>query len=119
MDTGSTADDTWGVLLNSKDGSISTAFKVKGKGKVTYSHRQHTKAETCAEIVHWVSENTRPFKIVSDHGFKQLMLTGRPEYYLLSPSTVACDVCMVFARTCQCIAKMLQVSDVFAMITSL
>jgi len=29
-----------------KDGSIKTAFERKGKGKVSYSHRQHTKAET-------------------------------------------------------------------------
>lgn len=28
------------------DGSITAAFERKGKGKVTYSHRQHTKAET-------------------------------------------------------------------------
>jgi hypothetical protein len=27
-------------------GSITAAFKRKGKGKVTYSHRQHTKMET-------------------------------------------------------------------------
>ena len=29
-----------------KDGSITTAFERKGKGKVTYSHRQHTRTET-------------------------------------------------------------------------
>ena len=29
-----------------KDGSITAAFERKGKGKVTFSHRQHTKAET-------------------------------------------------------------------------
>lgn len=34
------------VLSNSKDGSIAAAFAIKGKGKVTYSHRQHTRAET-------------------------------------------------------------------------
>jgi len=27
-------------------GSITAAFERKGKGKVTYSHRQHTKMET-------------------------------------------------------------------------
>ena len=27
-------------------GSITAAFKRQGKGKVTYSHRQHTKMET-------------------------------------------------------------------------
>jgi hypothetical protein len=29
-----------------RDGSITAAFERKGKGKRTYSHRQHTKAET-------------------------------------------------------------------------
>jgi hypothetical protein len=33
-------------LAKSKDGSIAEAFKVKGKGKATYSHRQHTRTET-------------------------------------------------------------------------
>ena len=28
-----------------KDGSITAAFERSGKGKVRYSHRQHTKAE--------------------------------------------------------------------------
>ena len=32
-----------GILRN---GSITEAFESKGKGKVTYSHRQHTHAET-------------------------------------------------------------------------
>jgi hypothetical protein len=34
------------ILSKSKDGSIAAAFQIKGKGKVTYSHRQHTKTET-------------------------------------------------------------------------
>lgn len=113
MDAGSTADDARGVLAKSKDGSISAAFQIKGKGKVTYSHRQHTKAQTRAEIVRWVTENARPFKIVSDRAFKELMKTGRPEYYLPSPTTVARDVRLVFARTRKRIATMLQVSKVF------
>jgi hypothetical protein len=29
-----------------RDGSITTSFERKGKGKVMYSHRQHTRAET-------------------------------------------------------------------------
>lgn len=33
-------------LAKSKDGSIAEAFNIKGKGKVTYSHRQHTRTET-------------------------------------------------------------------------
>jgi hypothetical protein len=34
------------TLDNLKDSSITAAFKRTGKGKVSYSHRQHTKAET-------------------------------------------------------------------------
>ncbi|KIK32205.1 hypothetical protein CY34DRAFT_27258 [Suillus luteus UH-Slu-Lm8-n1] len=47
-------------------GSIKTSFARKGKGKVTYSHHQHTCVETRAEVVHWVSESLRPFEIVND-----------------------------------------------------
>ncbi|KAG2112269.1 uncharacterized protein F5147DRAFT_744555 [Suillus discolor] len=64
-------------------GSIRTSFTQKGKGKVTYSHRQHTCAET-RYVVRWVSESLRPFKIVNDCGFNALMKTGCPEYYLPS-----------------------------------
>ena len=39
-------------------GSITAAIEKSRKGKVTFSHRQHTKMEAKAEIVHWVSENT-------------------------------------------------------------
>jgi hypothetical protein len=37
--------------------SITAAFEWKGKGKVTFSHRQHTKTESRAEIVWWVAES--------------------------------------------------------------
>ena len=108
-------------------GSITAAFERKGKGKVTFSHRQHTKTETksvtlpsqalvlyliiiCrAEIVRWVAEDLRPFKIVEDHGFQKLMKTGCPEYYLPSPSTVSRDVQLVFVNARKHITKMLQV----------
>ncbi|KAG1735952.1 uncharacterized protein EDB91DRAFT_1056014 [Suillus paluster] len=89
-----------------RNGSITTVFERKGQGKVTYSHCQHTQTETKAEIVHWVSENLRPFKIVKDRGFQSLMKTGRPEYYIPSPSTVSWDTRLVFAKTRQQIAKM-------------
>ncbi len=109
-----------------QDGSITTAFERKGKGKVTFSHRQHTKTQTrfvmilqlsniCnvvwsrAEIVRWVSESHRPFSIVEDRGFRCLMKTGRPEYYLPSARTVSCDVKEVFKKARSRIAKVLQV----------
>ena len=63
-----------------------------------------------AEIVRWVAESFRPFSIVSDRGLVFLMKTGRPHYYLPSPWTVSRDVRLIFARTRQRIAAMLQVS---------
>jgi len=92
-----------------RDGSITAAFERKGKGKVTFSHRQHDKTETRAEIVRWVSESMRPFNIVNDRGFQCLMKTGRPGYYLPSGSTVSRDVKEVFKMVRSRVAKMLQV----------
>lgn len=58
----------------------------------------------------WVSESMRPFSIVEDPGFRSLMKTGRPEYYIPSCSTVARDVKEIFKKVRKRIAKMLQVS---------
>jgi hypothetical protein len=52
----------------------------------------------------------RPFSIVEDKGFKNLMKTGRPNHYLPSGRTVARDVKHVFKKTRERIAKMLQAS---------
>ncbi|KAF9560223.1 hypothetical protein CPC08DRAFT_613634, partial [Agrocybe pediades] len=87
------------ALANCKDGSVAEAFKIRGKPIVTYSHRQHTSTET------------RPYTIVKDRGFMSLMKTGRPNYYIPSPSTVSRDVRVVFARSRQRIATMLQKHD--------
>jgi hypothetical protein len=110
----------------SKDRPIMVIFKRVGKGKVLYSHRQHTKTEAKyvpsltyiyiwpqnnrAEIIRWVTESVQPFEIIKDRCFQSLMKTGRPEYYIPSPSTVSHDVRMVFSKTQQRIAKLLQVS---------
>jgi hypothetical protein len=90
---------------------IMTAFERQDKDKVTFSHRQHMKTESRAEIVQWVAESKRPFNIVSDHGFRNLMKTGRPEYYIPSPVTVLRDVKKVFVNAQKRIAKMLQEHD--------
>ena len=58
----------------------------------------------------WVSEDLRPYSIVNDRAFKSLMKTGRPDYYIPSPSTVLRDVRLAFAWTRQRVAKMLRVS---------
>jgi len=62
-----------------------------------------------AEIVRWVAESKRPFKIVNDHGFQSLMKTGRLKYYIPSAETISQDVKKVFVCVRQHIAKMLQV----------
>lgn len=89
--------------------AITTFFDRKDKGKVTYSHRQHTVQEARAEIVRWICESVRPFRIVGDRGFQSLMKTGRPGYVLPSASTVARDVRQVFAKTRTRIGRMLEV----------
>jgi hypothetical protein len=61
-----------------------------------------------AEIVRWVFESMRPFNIVKDCGFNCLMKMGRPAQYIPSPSTVSCDVKMVFKKSRKWIAKILQ-----------
>jgi hypothetical protein len=89
--------------------SIMVAFERMGKGNVTYSHRQHMITESRTEIVCWVAESRRPFKVVSDHGFQSLMKTGRPGYYIPLPLTISHDVKRVFANAQKRVAKMLQV----------
>ena len=65
-----------------------------------------------AEIVCWVSENKRPFKIVTNRGFRSLMKTGWPNYHLPSAETASRDARVVFVNVRKCIAKMLQVSSI-------
>ena len=65
-----------------------------------------------AEIMCWVAENLRPYQFVSDRAFQCLMKTGQPGYYLSHPSTISCDVKVMFAGTRKRITKMLQVSAV-------
>jgi hypothetical protein len=62
-----------------------------------------------AEFVRWVTENNRPFQIVNDRGFRCLMKTGRPEYYIPSADTLSRDVKKVFVRVRGRIAKALKV----------
>ncbi|KAF8691618.1 hypothetical protein AX14_002749 [Amanita brunnescens Koide BX004] len=93
-----------GYLAN---GSISVAFS-KGQLTHTYSSCPLTKLEIKVEIVQWVAESLCPFKIIVDCGFKMLMKTGCPEFYLPHLSTISCNVWLVFGCTHKRIAKMLQ-----------
>jgi len=51
------------VALNNakklKDGSITAVFKRKGKGKLTYSHRQHDKAQTRFVVTIAINNRTK------------------------------------------------------------
>lgn len=68
METVAAADETRNIgdaleaLKNVKDGSITEAFRRIGKGKVTYSHRQHT--STQARCVNFILS---PRKVVNLH----------------------------------------------------
>ncbi|KAF8810407.1 hypothetical protein BYT27DRAFT_7222012 [Phlegmacium glaucopus] len=88
------------VSVNS---SITEAFKCVAKGKVTYSHRQHTTTKARAEIVRWVAKSKWPFQVVNDCGFQSLMKTGHPSYHIPSLSytsaeTVSHDVKKIFVQ---------------------
>ena len=61
------------------------------------------------EIVRWVAENKRPFAIVKDRGFIDLMKTAHPMYRIPSPATVARDVKHVFVSMRPIIAAKLKV----------
>ncbi|EPS92664.1 hypothetical protein FOMPIDRAFT_6817, partial [Fomitopsis schrenkii] len=100
-----------GVKSYVRSGDLTLAFKRTGKGKITYSVRQHSRTETRAELVRWVAESLRPFTIVEDRAFLNLMKTGRPEYYIPSRWTVSRDVQRVFDRTRKRVGKMLQEYD--------
>jgi hypothetical protein len=113
VDKAKTVKEVWDTTTNKGSldpQSITAAFEQKGKGKLTYSHRQHTKTESKAEIIRWVCKSMRPFRIVEDCGFQCLMKTGRPGYYLPSQTTVLWDVKQVFVNTRKHIAMMLKVS---------
>ncbi|PBK86090.1 hypothetical protein ARMGADRAFT_870890, partial [Armillaria gallica] len=88
-----------GAGSDKQNGSITAHFACQGKGRVTYSNRQHTKVK--AQL----------FAIVRDCGYKCLMKTSWPSCYIPSPSTVARDVKTIFEHTCQCILDMLQSHD--------
>jgi hypothetical protein len=52
------ANEVWSKIVGSvlRDRTITASFARKGKGKVTYSHRQHTRAETRYEVVELLAE---------------------------------------------------------------
>ncbi|KAI0654968.1 hypothetical protein C8Q70DRAFT_924656 [Cubamyces menziesii] len=83
-----------GVDIILTTGPISMYFARKNKGTVTYSHVQHTREEG---------------DTVYNPGFLRITKTGLLGYWVPSPSMVLCDTKTVFTRTCECIARLLQV----------
>ncbi len=92
-----------------RSGSITTYFERKDSEKVTYSRCAHTRIEVQTEFAKWVCQSVRLFSIVKDRGLLSLLKTGRPGYYIPSPSTVACNVKTVFSQSRNRIAKMVKV----------
>ncbi|KAF8731042.1 hypothetical protein AX14_005280 [Amanita brunnescens Koide BX004] len=90
-----------------KNGLITEAFEQKGKGKRTYPNWPLTRSEIKVEIVRWVCIRVWPFDVVGDEEFHFLMKLGWVDMYIPSPSTVSQDVQLVFIKTCQRIANML------------
>ncbi|KAF6759529.1 hypothetical protein DFP72DRAFT_789780, partial [Ephemerocybe angulata] len=91
-----------GILASgSFSGAIDKIFERLGKGRVTYSHRAHTKVES----------RLRPVGIVGDRGFLSIAKTGRPDHYIPSPSTVSRDLKNAFVKCRNRIAKYLQEYD--------
>ncbi|KZV90024.1 hypothetical protein EXIGLDRAFT_595586, partial [Exidia glandulosa HHB12029] len=99
------------IAPGSKQGTITAAFERTGKGKVTYKHTQHTKPEMRATIVKWVARSQRPFSIVEDEDFQELMKTGRPGLWIPSASTVARDVRTVFKNARKRVSNLLKAHD--------
>ncbi|KAH9045962.1 hypothetical protein EDB84DRAFT_1258221, partial [Lactarius hengduanensis] len=103
------------ALVNHKklDGSIVAMFRrirIKEEA-VTYSHRQHTKAEARVEFVRWVCENTSPCPQLRSRAYARLIRTGRPNYYIPSAATLANDVKNVFLQVRRRISTMLKEYD--------
>ena len=111
-DKAKTAKDLWDITIEGslKPQSITATFERNGKGTPTYACQQHTKTETWAEIIRWVSESMRPFEIVEDRGFHCLMKTVWPGSYIPSRTTVSRDTKHVFVNTWKRVAKILRVS---------
>jgi len=109
----------------------------KSKGKVSYFNRQHMAMETryvpwrsprlaaadpshSTLLVHWIAAHNRPFSIVDDPKFRELMKTGRLAYDLPSGRTVQRDTTTIFEAAAEDVGTMLKVSILFAssMLTS-
>lgn len=111
-----------------RTGDLGPFFRTKGKSKVNYSNRQHTSAETqyvpphvaphpnsadlscSALLVRWVASHNRPFAIVDDPEFRELMKTGRLGYNLPSGRTVQRDATVLFKAAAAHVGAMLKVS---------
>ena len=84
--------------IESRSGSIFTAFARQGQKHVAYSHRAHTNTEVRAHIVKWVTENNQPASIVKDRELIELFCAGRPQLSVPNPVTVSRDIASAFTK---------------------
>ncbi|EPS97338.1 hypothetical protein FOMPIDRAFT_8037, partial [Fomitopsis schrenkii] len=95
-----------------RSGDIYVAFGLRRNSSQLDIHKYRYLRYVCSvAIVRWVTHNMRPFNIVEDDGFHELMKTGQLEYKLPSAMTVGHDVCCVFSGTREHIRKMLKEFD--------
>ena len=110
-------------------GSITAAFEWKGKRKVSYSHRQHTRTKTkYVYKLTWGNLKVSSMKEIKQSrdrplGCRELSTVKHcqgpwipkfdenwtPAYWIPSPATVARDIKLAFAKTRNRIAKILKV----------
>ena len=89
---------------------VSTHTQRQGIFFVTYMETDRWLMIPRIEIVCWIAESKHPFAIVKDRGFRELIKTGHPEYWLPSPATVSRDVKHVFVSMRSLVASKLKVS---------
>ncbi|KAH6906660.1 hypothetical protein BKA70DRAFT_1224012 [Coprinopsis sp. MPI-PUGE-AT-0042] len=95
------------TATSAADVRIDMMFQRTGKGKVSYSHRQHTSVENKRKDCLLGFGECASHQHREDEHFLSLMKTGRPEYKVPSPSTVSRDIKAVFAKARQRMAKLL------------
>lgn len=110
--------ETHQLLCTLKEGHVQQRAIHKGRvkvGEVLAVWILNEEADTSGAVnriahVLWVAESARPYHIVEDRGFQEVMKTGRVHTYIPSPSTVSRDVKINFKRAQQKVKWLLQVS---------
>ncbi|KAI0047000.1 hypothetical protein FA95DRAFT_1479763, partial [Auriscalpium vulgare] len=85
-----------GRKVSEKSGSIFAAFARQGQKPAHPSNRLHTKWETRAHVVKWITESSRPINIINDRELQELLTAGRPSIQVPSHFTIARDIKAAF-----------------------